>query len=203
MQINQKGTGYKGTTAAERTSTLSCHHYAIIEILSINSPLMQHLCLRGFQACCFGEHAVVNMAVCGRTYERSSSGDGDILSVYQGELRGDCLSISWTVCDILDMTVRVCHKSMFTGKYHMPREKPLSYWISDRVHHAGRALPLHGASLLADTTLMTTLKVFYSCTQKQPVFQYDGIMAGPDGICGYFPHFLLWIWGKSAVFCRI
>lgn len=44
---------------------------------------------------------------------------------------------------------------------------------------------------LADTTLMATLKVFYSCTQKQPVFQYDGIMAGPDGICGYFPHFLL------------
>lgn len=110
MQINQitdaeaKGTGYKGTTAAERTSTLSCHHYAIIAILSVNSPLMQHLCLSGFQACCFGEHAVVNMAVCGRTYERSSSGDGDILSVYQGELRGDCLSISWTVCDILDMT---------------------------------------------------------------------------------------------------
>lgn len=94
MQINQKGSGYKGTTAAERTSTLSCHHYAIIAILSVNSPLMQHLCLSGFQACCFGEHAVVNMAVCGRTYERSSSGDGDILSVYQGELRGDCLSIS-------------------------------------------------------------------------------------------------------------
>jgi len=43
----------------------------------------------------------------------------------------------------------------------------------------------------ADTTLMATLKVFYSCTQKQPVFQYDEIMAGPDGICGYFPHFLL------------
>lgn len=66
-------------------------------MLSVYSPLMQHLCLHGFKACCFGEHAVVNMAGCGRTCERtsaSSTSDGDILSVYQGELRGDCLSIS-------------------------------------------------------------------------------------------------------------
>lgn len=71
---------------------------------------MQHFCLHGFQACCFGEHAVVNMAVCGRTYERtsvSSTGYGNILSVSQGELRGDCLSISCTVCDILDMTATI------------------------------------------------------------------------------------------------
>lgn len=69
---------------------------------------MQHLGLHGFQACCFGEHAVVNMAVCGRTYERtsvSSTSYRDILlSVSQGEIRGDCSLISCTVCDILDMT---------------------------------------------------------------------------------------------------
>ena len=183
--------------------------YLAITVLSVYSPLMQHLCLHGFQACCFGEHAVVNMAVCGRTYERTSTGDWVILSVYQGELRGDCLSISSTVCDILDMTATVkliwvwIHLSESAIKACLKvsticqERSLLSYWISELNMQVEHNINMKHLSL-ADNTLMATLKVFYSCTQKQLVFEYDGIMA----ICECLPHFQLWIW-RSAEFCRI
>lgn len=74
----------------------------IVILLSVYSPLLHHLCLHGFQACCFWwtcrcKHG----SVCGRTYERTS------VSISQGELRGDCLSISCPVCDISDMTATI------------------------------------------------------------------------------------------------
>lgn len=97
LMQRQKALGIRGRLLQRGPVLYLASTMLLLRYYPVNSPLMQHLCLRGFQACCFGEHAVVNMAVCGRTYERtsaSSSGDGDILSVYQGELRGDCLSIS-------------------------------------------------------------------------------------------------------------